>query len=79
MYCFTEFGLRDHPDLSGTVVVRVNLAPDGRVRRVAVARHTWTGTGATTVEACIRSRVATWYFPPAAAGSVHDFTLDFAR
>jgi hypothetical protein len=79
MYCFTEFGLRDHPELLGTVVVRVNLAPDGRVRRVAITRHSWTGSGATTVEACIRSRVATWYFPPAAVGSVHDFTLDFGR
>lgn len=79
LYCYTEYGLRAHPDLSGTAVVRVAIAQDGVVGYVGVVRHSWSGEGADDVENCIRTKVATWRFPPAAAASAHEFPLSFSR
>jgi hypothetical protein len=79
LYCYTEYGLRAHPDLSGTAVVRVALAQDGVVGYVGIVRHSWSGEGSDDVENCIRTKVATWRFPPAAAASAHEFPLSFSR
>jgi hypothetical protein len=79
LYCYTEYGLRAHPDLSGTAVVRVALAQDGVVGYVGIVRHSWSGEGSADVENCIRTKVATWRFPPAAAASAHEFPLSFSR
>ena len=79
LYCYTEYGLRAHPDLSGTAVVRVALAQDGVVGYVGIVRHSWSGDGSADVENCIRTKVATWRFPPAAAASAHEFPLSFSR
>lgn len=78
-YCYTEYGLRNHPGLYGSVLVRMTIAPQGTVSHVEVARRKWSDDGATEVEACVRSRVAAWYFPPAAVSSVHQFPLTFSR
>jgi len=78
-YCYTEYGLRSHPELVGAVVVRVTLIPDGSVSHAAVARHSWSGGGATDVENCIRARVSAWHFPPASTSSVHEIPLNFGR
>jgi hypothetical protein len=79
LYCYTEYGLRSHPDLSGTAVVRVGLAQDGAVGYVGIVRHSWSGEGSADVENCIRMRVSAWRFPPAAAASAHEFPLSFTR
>jgi hypothetical protein len=79
MYCYTEYGLRTHPTLSGSMIVRVVLLPNGSVEHTAFARRVWSGEGGEDVEACIRLRIAEWHFPPAAAGSAHDITLNFSR
>jgi hypothetical protein len=79
LYCYTEYGLRSHPDLSGTAVVRVGLAQDGVVGYVGIVRHSWSGEGSADVENCIRTRVSAWRFPPAAAASAHEFPLSFTR
>ena len=79
LYCYTEYGLRAHPDLAGTAVVRVALAQDGVVGYVGIVRHSWSGEGSADVENCIRTKVATWRFPPAAAASAHEFPLSFSR
>lgn len=77
-YCYTEFGTRTHPDLTGQATVRVVLSADGAVGHAAIEHHIWSGEGGAAVESCIRSRVAAWRFPPAAAGSAHVFKVEFA-
>jgi hypothetical protein len=79
MYCYTQFGLRVHPNLSGSLIARLVLSADGTVEHTAFARRAWSGTGGDEVEACARSHILAWHFPPAAAGSVHDITLNFSR
>jgi hypothetical protein len=79
LYCYTEYGLRSHPDLSGTAVVRVGLAQDGTVGYVGIVRHSWSGEGSADVENCIRTKVSAWRFPPAALASAHEFPLSFSR
>jgi hypothetical protein len=79
LYCYTEYGLRSHPELSGTAVVRVGLSQDGLVGYVGIVRHSWSGQGSADVENCIRTKVSAWRFPPAAAASAHEFPLSFSR
>ena len=79
LYCYTEYGLRSHPGLTGTATVRVALAQDGTVGYAGIVQHSWSGDGWADVENCIRTKVNTWRFPPAAAASVHEFPLNFSR
>ncbi len=78
MYCYTQFGLREHTALAGTVVVRFALSPNGAVGHSVIDSRSWNGVGGADVETCIRTRVAAWHFPPASAGSMHEFSLEFA-
>jgi hypothetical protein len=39
MYCYTEYGVRSHPDLVGTVVVRMTVSSDGSVGHAAIVRR----------------------------------------
>ena len=78
MYCYTQYGLREHTALAGTVVVRFALSPNGEVGHSVIDSRSWNGAGGTDVETCIRTRVAAWHFPPASAGSMHEFSLEFA-
>jgi hypothetical protein len=79
LYCYTEYGLRSHPGLTGTATVRVALAQDGSVGYAGIVQHSWSGEGWADVENCIRTKVNAWRFPPAAAASVHEFPLNFSR
>src|SRR5579863_1103569 len=79
LYCYTEYGLRSHPGLTGTATVRVALAQDGSVGYAGIVQHSWSGEGWADVENCIRTKVNAWRFPPAAASSVHEFPLNFSR
>jgi len=79
MYCYTEYGLRPHPELAGAVRVGVTLTPDGAVSHAAIVRRSWSGAGAADVESCIRTRVSAWRFPPASIASTHEFPLSFQR
>jgi hypothetical protein len=79
LYCYTEYGLRSHPGLTGTAMVRVALAQDGSVGYAGIVQHAWSGEGWADVENCIRTKVNTWRFPPAAAASVHELPLNFSR
>ena len=78
MYCYTQFGLREHTTLTGALVVRLALSPSGNVGRSVIGSRKWSGEGGPDVESCIRSRIAGWRFPPARAGSIHTFSLEFA-
>jgi hypothetical protein len=79
LYCYTEYGLRSHPGLTGTATVRLALAQDGSVGYAGIVQHSWSGDGWADVENCIRTKVNAWRFPPAAAASVHEFPLNFSR
>jgi hypothetical protein len=77
MYCYTQYGLRAHAGLAGSLVVRVALSPNGAVGHSVIGSRNWNGDGGGDVEGCIHSRVSMWHFPPAPAGSVHEFPLRF--
>jgi len=79
MYCYTQFGLREHAALTGTLMVRVALTPNGAVQQAVIASRQWNGEGGADVETCIQSRVSAWRFPPAAVGSSHEFSIDFGN
>jgi hypothetical protein len=78
MYCYTQFGVREHPTLTGGLVVRIALSPSGGVGHSVISARAWNGGSGAAVETCIQSRIASWRFPPAGAGSMHEFTLAFA-
>jgi hypothetical protein len=78
MYCYTQYGLREHTSLTGALVVRLALSPNGSVGHSVIGSRKWSGEGGSDVETCIRSRIAGWHFPPAGAGSIHSFNLQFA-
>lgn len=78
MYCYTQYGLREHTALTGALVVRLALSPSGNVGHSVIGSRRWSGDGGPDVESCIRSRIAAWRFPPARAGSIHTFSLEFA-
>jgi len=77
MYCYTQYGLREHPSLVGQVIVRAALSPNGAVGHSLIESRNWNGAGGPDVENCIRSRVDAWRFPPASTGSVHQFSVQF--
>jgi hypothetical protein len=79
MYCYTQYGLREHSALAGRVTMRVALSPNGSVGHSVVGVRDWRGAGGAEVESCLRARIAAWRFPPADAGSIHEFTLEFGR
>lgn len=78
--CYTDVGLKTNPALSGSMMVRVAIRSTGDVSAVEVAQHTWSApAGVPQVEACVRSRVKGWLFPPATVGSTHDFKVIFTH
>jgi hypothetical protein len=79
-YCYTEFGIQHHPDLTGSLGVRITIASDGTVSAHDIVTRLWSEpSGFAPVESCVAQRIAAWRFPPAAASSVHDFTLNFTQ
>ena len=66
-------GLASDPSLSGVIVVRFTIAPDGKVSNVAVSNS---NIGNADVEACVVAAVQTWRF--AAASSTDTFEYPFA-
>ena len=56
-----SFVLRDHPDLSGVVVLRVRVAPDGRVAGTSVIENT---TDDDDLGRCLADASGTWRFLP---------------
>jgi hypothetical protein len=78
--CYTDYGLKANPALSGSMVVRVAILNSGDVSTVEIPQHSWSATaGSAAVEACVRGRVKGWAFPPAASASTHDFKVLFTQ
>ncbi len=79
-FCYEEHGLKVNPNLAGTVTVAVTMTGAGSVTAVNIVRRTWSGAGADDTEACIRSRISGWRFPPSdAGGGTFNFPFNFTR
>jgi hypothetical protein len=78
-FCYTEFGLKADTTLSGQIILRVVVQPDGTASDVTVPRHSWSGHAADLVESCLHDRVLHWLFPTAQRASTHEIQLIFGR
>ena len=76
--CYTEYGLKVNPALTGSIAVRLAIRPSGDVAAATFTRHNWSGAGGKEAESCMRTRVMGWVFPPASTPSAHEFTVAFA-
>jgi hypothetical protein len=76
--CYTEYGLKVNPALTGSIAVRLAIRSAGDVGAATFTRHNWSGAGGTEAESCMRARVMAWMFPPASTPSAHGFTVAFA-
>jgi hypothetical protein len=76
--CYTEYGLKVNPALTGSIAVRLAIRPSGDLAAATFTRHSWSGAGGKEAESCMRARVMAWVFPPASAPSAHEFTVAFA-
>jgi TonB family protein len=72
--CF-ERGRMDNPQLSGRVLVRIDVAPSGKVTGARVARS---DLRSQAVESCILSAVEGWTLPAPAGGVAATITYPFA-
>jgi hypothetical protein len=76
--CYSEFGLKVNPALTGSIAVRLAIRTTGDVGAATFVHHRWSGAGGTEAESCMRARVMAWMFPPASTPSAHEFTVAFA-
>ncbi len=76
--CYTEYGLKVNPALTGSIAVRLAIRSSGEVAAATFTRHNWSGAGGTEAESCMRARAMAWMFPPASTPSAHEFTVAFA-
>ena len=77
-YCYTERGLKQNPNLAGTITVAITLTGAGNVTAADVTSRTWSGAGAADAESCIRSRIRSWKFPSdSRGGGTYAFPFNF--
>jgi hypothetical protein len=78
-FCYQEHGLKVNPRLAGSVSINIVLAANGAVTDANIARRTWSGTGVSDTEACIRQKIRTWRFPGASTGAgTYGFSFNFS-
>ena len=79
-FCYEEYGLKSNPNLAGTIWVDISLTGAGSVSDVDISRRTWSGSGASEAEGCIRSRIRSWRFPSSQrGGGTYSFPFNFTR
>ena len=71
--CYS-LGLAQDPSLSGTVLVRFTVGPDGKVATAAVAR---TSLRNDAVEECLLNVVRTWTFGPRRQSQTLEYPFEF--
>lgn len=77
-FCYQEHGLKVNPRLAGSVAVDIRVAGNGAVSNVDIARRTWSGTGVSESEACIRNTIRRWRFPSSSTGEgTYGFSFNF--
>jgi hypothetical protein len=76
--CYTEYGLKVNPALTGSIAVHLAIRSSGDVGAATFTRHSWSGAGGAEAELCMREKVMAWMFPPASTPSAHEFTVAFA-
>ncbi len=71
--CYT-IGLAEDPTLSGVVVVRFTINPDGSVSNVGVSQS---NLGVPAVEECVVTAVRTWKFSPGSGTETFEYPFTF--
>ena len=77
-FCYQEQGLKQNPNLAGSITTNITLTEGGSVSGVSIANRSWGGAGASDTEACIRNRIRSWRFPSGTAGT-YGFSFNFTR
>lgn len=80
-FCYEEHGLKQNPNLAGTITVAIGIAESGRVTSASVTNRTWSGAGVSAVESCVLSRIRGWRFPAASdvGTGTYAFPFNFTR
>jgi hypothetical protein len=77
-FCYQEYGLKVNPRLAGSVTVNIAIGQSGGVSNVSIGSRSWSGSGASEAESCIRSRIRGWKFPASSTGEgTYGFTFNF--
>ena len=77
-FCYQEYGLKVNPSLAGSITVNITIGGTGSVSNVGIGDRSWSGSGASEAESCIRSRIRGWRFPATSAGEgTYGFTFNF--
>jgi hypothetical protein len=79
-FCYQERGLKQNPNLAGTINVSITMTGSGNVTDAEVTNRTWSGGGASDAEACILQKIRSWKFPSSSAGGgTYAFPFNFTR
>jgi hypothetical protein len=77
-FCYQEQGLKQNPNLAGSITTNITLTESGSVTGVSISNRSWSGAGASDAESCIRSRIRSWKFPGGTPGT-YGFSFNFTR
>lgn len=77
-FCYQEQGLKQNPNLAGSITTNISLTASGSVTGVSIANRSWSGPGASDAESCIRNRIRSWRFPGGTPGT-YGFSFNFTR
>jgi len=75
-FCYREQGLKNNPNLAGTINVAITIASSGAVSDADITSRTWSGAGG--VESCILDKIRSWRFPSSSVGEgTYAFPFNF--
>lgn len=77
-FCYQEQGLKQNPNLAGSITTNITLTSSGSVTNVTIGNRSWSGAGASDAENCIRSRIRSWKFPSGQEGT-YAFSFNFTK
>ena len=77
-FCYQEQGLKQNPNLAGSITTNITLTESGSVTGVSISNRSWSGAGASDAENCIRNRIRSWKFPGGTPGT-YGFSFNFTR
>ena len=76
-FCYQEYGLKQNPNLAGSVSVGITIAGSGAVENVAFRGGSLTDS---EVRSCIRERISGWKFPASSSGAgTYGFSFNFTK
>ena len=76
-FCYQEYGLKQNPNLAGSVAVAITISGSGSVSDVDITGGTLSDA---QVRSCIQQRIRGWRFPSSSAGAgTYGFSFNFTR